>query len=307
MLAGNFEDLIGKTPLLKLKRIEECEDANANIYAKLECMNPAGSIKDRAAYYMLKDAFDSKKIDKDTTIIEPTSGNTGVGLAAICASLGMKLILTMPETMSEERRKLLKAYGAHIELTDGRLGTKGAIDRADELSAVTENSFIPSQFSNPSNPKAHYETTAKEIADDLQRVDYIIAGVGSGGTITGIGRYFKENRPDTKIIAVEPFESAVLSGKEAGSHGIQGIGAGFVPGNYDASVVDEVIPVETNDAYKKAAMIAKKEGVFVGISSGAALCAALETAKRPEAFGANIVIICPDSGDRYLSTELIGD
>lgn len=257
---------------------------------------------------MIKDAFDRGVIDHDTLIIEPTSGNTGIGLAALCASLGMRIVLTMPETMSIERRRFLKAYGAEIVLTDGHLGMIGAVERAKDIAAVTENSFIPSQFDNKANPNAHYMTTAREIYDDLSgNVSVIAAGVGTGGTVSGIGKFFKEHSPSVQILAVEPAESPVLKGGEPGAHGIQGIGANFIPGNFDASVVDETVDIDTETAIEFASYVPKCDGVFVGISSGAALAAAVAKGCLDEFEGKNIVAVFPDSGDRYLSTKLVGD
>jgi cysteine synthase A len=297
--------LIGKTPLLRLSNIEKELDLEASIIAKLEYFNPAGSVKDRVAKKMLDEAEKRGDINKDTIIIEPTSGNTGIGLCMVSASRGYKVIIVMPETMSEERKLLMKAFGAELVLTDGKLGMQGAIDKANELSKEYDNSFIPAQFDNPDNALAHYETTGPEIYDDTDgKVDIFIAGVGTGGTITGTGRYLKEKNPDIKVIAVEPADSPVLTKGESGAHKIQGIGAGFIPKVLDTSVYDEVVTVTTEESYEMARMVGKKEGVLVGISSGAALSVAIKVAKRPENKGKSIVVLLPDTGDRYLSTEL---
>ncbi len=301
----SIESLIGNTPLFRIKNIEKEENLLATVLVKLECLNPAGSVKDRAALFMLNEAEKQGKIKKGATIIEPTSGNTGIGLASIGASRGYKVILTMPDTMSIERIKLLKAYGAEVVLTDGKLGMKGAIDKAVELKDKTENSFIPSQFDNPANIKAHYQTTGPEIWEDTDgKVDIFVAGIGSGGTVSGIGKYLKEKNKDVKIIAVEPSSSPLISKGFSGSHKIQGIGANFIPKNYDSSVVDEVALCSDEDAFEYARMLGKKEGILVGISSGSALFTAVQKAKLPENKGKVIVALLPDTGDRYLSTEL---
>lgn len=297
--------LIGRTPLLELTQIEKEFKLQAKIFAKLEYFNPAGSVKDRIAKAMIEEAEKSGKLKPDSVIIEPTSGNTGIGLASVAAAKGYRLIIVMPETMSVERRKLMKAYGAELVLTDGAKGMKGAIAKAEELAKEILNSFIPSQFENPENPKRHFETTGPEIYEDTDgKVDILVAGVGTGGTITGIGRYLKSRNSQIKIAAVEPASSPVLSGGASGPHKIQGIGAGFVPAILDTSIYDEIIQVENADAFEKGRLIGKKEGILVGISSGAALHAAIELAKREENKGKNIVVIFPDSGDRYLSTPL---
>ncbi len=301
-------DLIGHTPLLELGNIENEEKLEAKIYAKLEYFNPAGSVKDRIAKAMLEDAEAKGVLKPDSTIIEPTSGNTGIGLASAAAAKGYKLIIAMPETMSVERRKLMKAYGAELVLTEGAKGMKGAIAKAEELAKEIPNSFIPSQFSNPANPAAHEKTTGVEIWDDTDgTVDIFVAGVGTGGTITGTGRYLKSKNPNVKIVAVEPATSPVLSKGTAGPHKIQGIGAGFVPDTLDTKVYDEIIPVENDDAFETGRRIAKSEGVLVGISSGAALYAAIQLAKRPENKGKTIVALLPDTGERYLSTAMFSE
>ncbi len=298
-------DLIGGTPLLELANVEKENNLEATILAKLEYFNPAGSVKDRIAKGMLDEAEKSGKLNKDTVIIEPTSGNTGIGLAAAAASRGYRIIITMPETMSVERRNLLKAYGAELVLTDGAKGMKGAIARAEELSEEFENSFIPSQFTNPANPEYHRATTGPEIWDDTDgKVDIFVAGVGTGGTITGVGEYLKSKNPAIKVVAVEPAGSPVLSGGKSGPHKIQGIGAGFVPETLNTEVYDEIIQVENEDAFAAGRAVAQKEGVLVGISSGAAVWAALQLAKRPENKGKTIVALLPDTGDRYLSTPM---
>ncbi|MCH5161545.1 MAG: cysteine synthase A [Clostridiales bacterium] len=305
---NSADELIGKTPLLELSHIERELDLSAKIIAKLEYFNPAGSVKDRVAKAMIDDAERSGKLKKGSVIIEPTSGNTGIGLAAVAAMKGYRAIIVMPDTMSVERRQLMKAYGAEIVLSDGALGMKGAIAKAEELAANTPDSFIPGQFVNPSNPKAHKETTGPEIWHDTDgEVDIFVAGVGTGGTVTGAGEYLKSKKPDVKVVAVEPSSSPVLSRGVAGAHKIQGIGAGFVPDVLNTSVYDEVITVTNEDAFATAKLIGRKEGVLVGISSGAAAWAAIELAKRPKNKGKNIVVILPDTGDRYLSTPLYAD
>ncbi len=305
MIYQSVSELIGGTPLVQLNRFSANRGLGANLLAKLEYVNPAGSVKDRVAFAMLDTADAEGKVKKNTVIIEPTSGNTGIGLAAAVASRGMKIILTMPETMSIERRKLLQAYGAEIVLTDGKQGMKGAIAKAEELAKENPNSFIPSQFSNPVNPQAHFKTTGPEIwADTEGKVDIFVAGVGTGGTISGVGSFLKSKNPAVRIVGVEPDTSAVISGKAAGPHKIQGIGAGFIPKNLDTEILDEVMPISAEAAYEAARGIAREEGFLVGISSGAALAAGIELAKRLENKGKNIVVLLPDTGDRYLSTEL---
>ena len=302
------DQLIGRTPLLELTHIEKKYGLKAKILAKLEYFNPAGSVKDRIAKAMIDEAEKSGKLKADSVIIEPTSGNTGLGLAAVAAARGYRIIIVMPETMSVERRQLMKAYGAELVLTEGAKGMKGAIARAEELSKEIPNSFIPGQFVNPANPKAHFETTGPEIyADTDGEVDIFVAGVGTGGTVTGVGQYLKSKNPNVKVVAVEPASSAVLSGKPSGAHKIQGIGAGFVPDVLDTAVYDEIIPVENEDAFIIGKEIGKNEGVLVGISSGAAVHAAIELAKRPENEGKTIVVLLPDTGDRYLSTPLFAE
>ena len=300
--------LIGKTPLLELTHTEKKYGLKAKVLAKLEYFNPAGSVKDRVAKKMLDDAEAAGKLTPESVIIEPTSGNTGIGLASVAAARGYRIIIVMPETMSVERRQLMKAYGAELVLTDGTKGMKGAIEKADELAKEIPNSFIPGQFVNPSNPKAHYETTGPEIFEDTDgEVDIFVAGVGTGGTVTGVGEYLKEKKPSVKIVAVEPESSPVLSKGVAGAHKIQGIGAGFVPEVLDTKVYDEIIPVSNEAAFETGRLIGRSEGVLVGISSGAAAYAAVELAKRPENAGKTIVVLLPDTGDRYLSTPLFGD
>ena len=300
-------ELIGKTPLLELSNIEKKNDLKANILAKLEYFNPAGSVKDRIAFQMIEDAEKDGTLKPGATIIEPTSGNTGIGLAAIAAAKGYRLIIVLPETMSIERRNIIKAYGAEIVLTDGTKGMKGAIAKADELSKEIPGSFVAGQFVNPSNPKAHRLTTGPEIWEDTDgNVDVFVAGIGTGGTITGVGEYLKEKNPDVKVIAVEPATSPVLSKGVSGAHKIQGIGAGFVPDTLNTNVYDEIIAVENDDAFAAAKEIASAEGILVGISSGAAYFAAKQIAERPEYAGKNIVVLLPDSGDRYYSTPLFG-
>lgn len=304
----SVDQLVGHTPLLELKRVEEAHGVSARILGKLEYFNPAGSIKDRIAKAMIDDAEAAGILKPGATIIEPTSGNTGIGLASIAAARGYQLILTMPETMSVERRNLIKAYGAKIVLTDGAKGMTGAIEKANELAAEIEGSFIPGQFINPANPAIHKATTGPEIWQDTDgTVDILVAGVGTGGTLTGIGQYLKEQNPEVKLVAVEPSDSPVLSEGRAGSHKIQGIGAGFVPEVLDTSLYDEVITVESDDAFAIGREIGREEGVLVGISSGAAVWAALELAKRPENEGKTIVAILPDTGERYLSTPMFAD
>ena len=302
------DQLIGKTPLLELTHIEKKYGLKAKVLAKLEYFNPAGSVKDRIARKMLDDAEAAGKLTPDSVIIEPTSGNTGIGLASVAAARGYRIIIVMPETMSVERRQLMKAYGAELVLTEGAKGMKGAIAKADELAKEIPNSFVPGQFVNPSNPKAHYETTGPEIFEDTDgEVDIFVAGVGTGGTITGVGEYLKDKKPGVKIVAVEPETSAVLSTGVAGAHKIQGIGAGFVPDVLDTKVYDEIIPVSNEAAFEAGKLIGKSEGVLVGISSGAAAYAAIELAKRPENESKTIVVLLPDTGDRYLSTPLFQD
>lgn len=302
------DQLIGKTPLLELTHIEKKYGLKAKVLAKLEYFNPAGSVKDRIARKMLDDAEAVGKLTPDSVIIEPTSGNTGIGLASVAAARGYRIIIVMPETMSVERRQLMKAYGAELVLTEGAKGMKGAIAKADELAKEIPNSFVPGQFVNPSNPKAHYETTGPEIFEDTDgEVDIFVAGVGTGGTVTGVGEYLKDKKPGVKIVAVEPATSAVLSTGVAGAHKIQGIGAGFVPDVLDTKVYDEIIPVSNEAAFETGKLIGKSEGVLVGISSGAAAYAAIELAKRPENEGKTIVVLLPDTGDRYLSTPLFQD
>ena len=302
------DQLIGKTPLLELTHIEKKYGLKAKVLAKLEYFNPAGSVKDRIARKMLDDAEAAGKLTPDSVIIEPTSGNTGIGLASVAAARGYRIIIVMPETMSVERRQLMKAYGAELVLTEGAKGMKGAIAKADELAKEIPNSFVPGQFVNPSNPKAHYETTGPEIFEDTDgEVDIFVAGVGTGGTITGVGEYLKDKKPGVKIVAVEPETSAVLSTGVAGAHKIQGIGAGFVPDVLDTKVYDEIIPVSNEAAFEAGKLIGKSEGVLVGISSGAAAYAAIELAKRPENEGKTIAVLLPDTGDRYLSTPLFQD
>ena len=302
------DQLIGKTPLLELTHIEKEDALGAKVLAKLEYFNPAGSVKDRIAKAMIDDAEAKGLLKPGSVIIEPTSGNTGIGLASVAAARGYRIIIVMPETMSVERRQLMKAYGAELVLTEGAKGMKGAIAKADELAKEIPNSFVPGQFVNPANPAAHFATTGPEIWDDTDgKVDIFVAGVGTGGTITGVGRYLKSKNPAVKVVAVEPATSAVLSTGVAGAHKIQGIGAGFVPDVLDTKVYDEIIPVANEDAFATGKRIGKKEGVLVGISSGAAAHAAVELAKRPENKGKTIVVLFPDTGDRYLSTPLFAD
>ena len=301
-------ELIGKTPIVEIVKIEKKLGLEATLLVKLEYFNPAGSVKDRIACAMLEDAESKGLINEKTTIIEPTSGNTGIGLAAIAAAKGYRIILTMPESMSIERRNILKAYGAEIELTEGAKGMRGAIERAEELHKEIENSFIPGQFDNPANPETHRKTTGPEIWDDTDgKVDIFVSGVGTGGTITGVGEFLKSKKSDVKIIAVEPEDSPVLSEGRSGSHKIQGIGAGFVPKTLNTGIYDEIIRVSNNDAFETAKLLTKTEGIMTGISSGAALYAGLQLAKRPENKGKTIVVLLPDSGDRYYSTKLFND
>ena len=307
-IASSADQLIGRTPLLELTHIEANDALKARIIAKLELFNPGGSVKDRIAKAMIDEAERTGKLSPDSVIIEPTSGNTGIGLAAVAAAKGYRIIIVMPETMSVERRQLMKAYGAELVLTDGTKGMKGAIAKADELAAEISNSFIPGQFVNPANPTAHRETTGPEIYEDTDgKVDIFVAGVGTGGTVTGVGEYLKEKNPNVKIVAVEPASSPVLSKGQPGAHKIQGIGAGFVPDVLNTAVYDEVIAVSNEDAFAAAKRIGKEEGILVGISSGAAAFAAIELAKRPENEGKNIVALLPDTGERYLSTPLFAD
>lgn len=301
----SVDQLIGKTPLLELKNLETTLGLQATLLAKLEYLNPAGSVKDRVAKQMIDDAEAAGILKPDSVIIEPTSGNTGIGLAAVAASRGYQCIIVMPDTMSIERRKLMKAYGADLILSDGKLGMSGAIAKAEELAKENPKAWIAGQFVNPSNPKAHRLSTGHEIWEDTDgTVDLFVAGVGTGGTITGTGEYLKERNPALKIVAVEPKDSAVLSGQKPGAHGLQGIGAGFVPDVLNTEIYDEIFPVTTNEAYAAARLLGQKEGVLAGISSGAALHAAIETAKRTENAGKTIVVLLPDTGDRYLSTDL---
>lgn len=302
------DQLIGKTPLLELSHIEQTLGLKARILAKLEYLNPAGSVKDRIAKAMIDEAEASGKLTAGSVIIEPTSGNTGIGLAAVAAARGYRIIIVMPETMSVERRQLMKAYGAELVLTEGTKGMKGAIAKAKELAEEIPNSFIPGQFTNPANPQAHRKTTGPEIYEDTDgTVDLFVAGVGTGGTITGVGEYLKSRKPEIKVVAVEPAASAVLSTGIAGAHKIQGIGAGFVPDVLNTQIYDEIIPVENETAFATGKLIGTSEGILVGISSGAAVWAAIELAKRPENEGKNIVVLLPDTGDRYLSTPLFAD
>ena len=301
-IASSLLELVGQTPLVKINRLNT---GTAFVAAKVESKNPAGSVKDRPALNMIEQAEKEGLINKDTVIIEPTSGNTGIGLAFVCAIKGYRMILTMPETMSKERRMLLSAYGAELVLTDGTKGMQGAVDKAEELHKEIKNSFIPQQFSNPANPESHIKTTSEEIWHDTDgKVDIVVASVGTGGTICGIAKGLKAKNPDIKAVAVEPFSSQLLAGKEAGPHKIQGIGANFIPGNFDGSVIDEIIPVKDEDAFETARQLATKEGILAGISSGANLWAAIELSKRPENKDKLIVVILPDSGERYLSSGL---
>ena len=305
---NSFLDLVGNTPLVRVNNLIKKDELKADVLAKLEYFNPAGSVKDRIAKEMIQDALEKGLINENTTLIEPTSGNTGIGLSAVATSLNLKIIITMPETMSVERRNLMKAYGAELVLTPGSEGMKGAIAKAKELASQIENSFIPGQFENPANPTAHYKTTGPEIYEQTEgKVDIFVAGVGTGGTISGIGKYLKEKNPEVKVVAVEPASSPVLSTGKGGAHKIQGIGAGFVPETLDTKIYDEIITVENEDAFATGKEMAKTEGILVGISSGAALYAAKELAKREEKAGKTIVVLLPDGGDRYLSTPLIQD
>ena len=305
---SSADQLIGRTPLLELKNIEAAEGLAAKLLVKLEYFNPAGSVKDRVAKAMIDDAEATGRLKPGATIIEPTSGNTGIGLASVAAARGYRIIIVMPETMSVERRQLMKAYGAELVLTEGAKGMKGAIAKAEELAGQIENSFIPAQFDNPANPKAHLETTGPEIFEDTDgAVDIFVAGVGTGGTVTGVGQYLKSKKPGVQVVAVEPSDSPVLSQGKAGPHKIQGIGAGFVPKVLDTAVYDEIITVSSEDAFAAGRQIARREGVLVGISSGAAAWAALQLAKRPENAGKTIVALLPDTGDRYLSTPLFAE
>lgn len=305
---NSFLDLVGNTPLVRVNNLIKKDELKADVLAKLEYFNPAGSVKDRIAKEMILDALEKGLINENTTLIEPTSGNTGIGLSAVAIALNLKIIITMPETMSVERRNLMKAYGAELVLTPGSEGMKGAIAKAKELASQIENSFIPGQFENPANPTAHYKTTGPEIYEQTEgKVDIFVAGVGTGGTISGIGKYLKEKNPEVKVVAVEPASSPVLSTGKGGAHKIQGIGAGFVPETLDTKIYDEIITVENEDAFATGKEMAKTEGILVGISSGAALYAAKELAKREENAGKTIVVLLPDGGDRYLSTPLIQD
>ena len=307
-IKNSFLDLVGNTPLVRVNNLIKKDELKADVLAKLEYFNPAGSVKDRIAKEMIQDALEKGLINENTTLIEPTSGNTGIGLSAVATALNLKIIITMPETMSVERRNLMKAYGAELVLTPGSEGMKGAIAKAKELASQIENSFIPGQFENPANPTAHYKTTGPEIYEQTEgKVDIFVAGVGTGGTISGIGKYLKEKNPEVKVVAVEPASSPVLSTGKGGAHKIQGIGAGFVPETLDTKVYDEIITVENEDAFAAGKEMAKTEGILVGISSGAALYAAKELAKREENAGKTIVVLLPDGGDRYLSTPLIQD
>ena len=307
-IKNGFLDLVGQTPLVRLNNLIKKEGLEADVLAKLEYFNPAGSVKDRIAKEMILDAMEKGLINENTTLIEPTSGNTGIGLSAVATSLNLKIIITMPETMSVERRNLMKAYGAELVLTPGSEGMKGAIAKAKELASQIENSFIPGQFENPANPQAHYKTTGPEIYSQTEgKVDIFVAGVGTGGTISGIGKYLKEQNPNVKVVAVEPASSPVLSTGKGGAHKIQGIGAGFVPETLDTKIYDEIITVENEDAFASGKEVAKTEGILIGISSGAAIQAAKELAKREENKGKTIVVLLPDGGDRYLSTPLIQD
>lgn len=305
---NSFLDLVGNTPIVRVNNLIKKDELKADVLAKLEYFNPAGSVKDRIAKEMILDALEKGLINENTTLIEPTSGNTGIGLSAVATALNLKIIITMPETMSVERRNLMKAYGAELVLTPGSEGMKGAIAKAKELASQIENSFIPGQFENPANPTAHYKTTGPEIYEQTEgKVDIFVAGVGTGGTISGIGKYLKEKNPEVKVVAVEPASSPVLSTGKGGAHKIQGIGAGFVPDTLDTKIYDEIITVENEDAFASGKEVAKTEGILIGISSGAAIQAAKELAKREENKGKTIVVLLPDGGDRYLSTPLIQD
>ena len=307
-IKNSFLDLVGNTPLVRVNNLIKKDELKADVLAKLEYFNPAGSVKDRIAKEMIQDALEKGLINENTTLIEPTSGNTGIGLSAVATALNLKIIITMPETMSVERRNLMKAYGAELVLTPGSEGMKGAIAKAKELASQIENSFIPGQFENPANPQAHYKTTGPEIYSQTEgKVDIFVAGVGTGGTISGIGKYLKEQNPNVKVVAVEPASSPVLSTGKGGAHKIQGIGAGFVPDTLDTKIYDEIITVENEDAFASGKEVAKTEGILIGISSGAAIQAAKELAKREENKGKTIVVLLPDGGDRYLSTPLIQD
>lgn len=307
-IKNSFLDLVGNTPLVRVNNLIKKDELKADVLAKLEYFNPAGSVKDRIAKEMIQDALEKGLINENTTLIEPTSGNTGIGLSAVATALNLKIIITMPETMSVERRNLMKAYGAELVLTPGSEGMKGAIAKAKELASQIENSFLPGQFENPANPTAHYKTTGPEIYEQTEgKVDIFVAGVGTGGTISGIGKYLKEKNPEVKVVAVEPASSPVLSTGKGGAHKIQGIGAGFVPETLNTNIYDEIITVENEDAFATGKEMAKTEGILVGISSGAALYAAKELAKREENAGKTIVVLLPDGGDRYLSTPLIQD
>ena len=307
-IKNGFLDLVGQTPLVRLNNLIKKEGLEADVLAKLEYFNPAGSVKDRIAKEMILDAMEKGLINENTTLIEPTSGNTGIGLSAVATSLNLKIIITMPETMSVERRNLMKAYGAELVLTPGSEGMKGAIAKAKELASQIENSFIPGQFENPANPQAHYKTTGPEIYSQTEgKVDIFVAGVGTGGTISGIGKYLKEQNPNVKVVAVEPASSPILSTGKGGAHKIQGIGAGFVPDTLNTKIYDAIITVENEDAFASGKEVAKTEGILIGISSGAAIQAAKELAKREENKGKTIVVLLPDGGDRYLSTPLIQD
>lgn len=307
-IKNSFLDLVGNTPIVRVNNLIKKDELKADVLAKLEYFNPAGSVKDRIAKEMILEALEKGLINENTTLIEPTSGNTGIGLSAVATALNLKIIITMPETMSVERRNFMKAYGAELVLTPGSEGIKGAIAKAKELASQIENSFIPGQFENPANPTAHYKTTGPEIYEQTEgKVDIFVAGVGTGGTISGIGKYLKEKNPEVKVVAVEPASSPVLSTGKGGAHKIQGIGAGFVPETLDTKIYDEIITVENEDAFATGKEMAKTEGILVGISSGAALYAAKELAKREENAGKTIVVLLPDGGDRYLSTPLIQD
>ena len=305
MIYKSIDELVGKTPILELSNIERELNLNAKVFAKLEYFNPAGSAKDRVARQMILDAEKEGKLKKGSTIIEPTSGNTGIGLAAIGIPRGYKVVIVMPDSMSEERKKLLRAYGAELVLTPGKDGIEGAIKKAKEIAKNTPNSFIAGQFYNPSNPMAHYLSTGPEIWEDTDgKVDIYVAGVGTGGTLSGTGRYLKEKNKEIKVVAIEPKNSQVLKGKESGTHNLQGIGPSFLPDTYDPSICDDILDIEDNEAYEAARLLAKKEGILVGISSGAALFGAIEIAKKEENKGKSIVVLLPDTGDRYLSTEM---